>query len=496
MNELESRQEFDLYSDIGKRTKGEIYIGVVGPVRTGKSTFIKKFMENAVIPQISSEYEKNRTIDELPQSSGGKTITTTEPKFIPKDAVEIQLNDEVSAKIRLIDCVGFMVEGALGHTENDEERLVETPWSTEKIPFTKAAEIGTRKVIQDHSTIGIVITTDGSFGDLPRYAYRDAERKTVAELQKIKKPFIILLNTTKPYAQDTLNEVSEMENTYQTKVLPLNLEMMDHKMIAQILEQIMYEFPITKLEFFTPRWLEAIPSEHRLKSEMIALVREYADHIDKIRDVFSYSVETDDSTLTNCEMNQVNLATGQISYRMEIDQQIYYDLLSEITGETINGERQLLESLKQMTMMKREYLSIKNALESVKNKGYGVVTPSRDEITLENPTMIKTGNKYGVKIRAVCPSIHFIKANVETEIAPIVGTQNQAQDLINYISDSETSKDGIWETNIFGKTVEQLVQDGITGKIAMIGEESQIKLQGTMQKIVNDSNGGMVCIII
>lgn len=496
MNELESRQEFDLYSDIGKRTKGEIYIGVVGPVRTGKSTFIKKFMENAVIPQISSEYEKNRTIDELPQSSGGKTITTTEPKFIPKDAVEIQLNDEVSAKIRLIDCVGFMVEGALGHTENDEERLVETPWATEKIPFTKAAEIGTRKVIQDHSTIGIVITTDGSFGDLPRYAYRDAERKTVAELQKIKKPFIILLNTTKPYAQDTLNEVSEMENTYQTKVLPLNLEMMDHKMIAQILEQIMYEFPITKLEFFTPRWLEAIPSEHRLKSEMIALVREYADHIDKIRDVFSYSVETDDSTLTNCEMNQVNLATGQISYRMEIDQQIYYDLLSEITGETINGERQLLESLKQMTMMKREYLSIKNALESVKNKGYGVVTPSRDEITLENPTMIKTGNKYGVKIRAVCPSIHFIKANVETEIAPIVGTQNQAQDLINYISDSETSKDGIWETNIFGKTVEQLVQDGITGKIAMIGEESQIKLQETMQKIVNDSNGGMVCIII
>lgn len=496
MNELESRQEFDLYSDIGKRTKGEIYIGVVGPVRTGKSTFIKKFMENAVIPQISSEYEKNRTIDELPQSSGGKTITTTEPKFIPKDAVEIQLNDEVSAKIRLIDCVGFMVEGALGHTENDEERLVETPWATEKIPFTKAAEIGTRKVIQDHSTIGIVVTTDGSFGDLPRYAYRDAERKTVAELQKIKKPFIILLNTTKPYAQDTLTEVAEMENTYQTKVLALNLEQMDHKMIAQILEQIMYEFPITKLEFFTPRWLEAIPSEHRLKSEMIALVREYADHIDKIRDVFSYSVETDDSTLTNCEINQVNLATGQISYRMEIDQQIYYDLLSEITGETINGERQLLESLKQMTMMKKEYLSVKNALESVKNKGYGVVTPCRDEITLENPTMIKTGNKYGVKIRAVCPSIHFIKANVETEIAPIVGTQNQAQDLINYISDSETSKDGIWETNIFGKTVEQLVQDGITGKIAMIGEESQIKLQETMQKIVNDSNGGMVCIII
>lgn len=496
MSELDSMQEFDLYSDIGKRTKGEIYIGVVGPVRTGKSTFIKKFMENAVLPQISSEYEKNRTIDELPQSSGGKTITTTEPKFIPKDAVEIQLNDDVTAKIRLIDCVGFMVEGALGHTENDEERMVETPWASEKIPFTKAAEIGTKKVIQDHSTIGIVVTTDGSFGDLPRYAYRDAERKTVAQLQKINKPFIIILNTTKPYAQDTMSEVAEMENTYQTKVLPLNLEQMNKKMISQILEEIMYEFPITKLEFYTPRWLEAIPSEHRLKSEMIEMVREYAAHIDKIRDVFSYAVETQEMALTRCEMNQVDLATGQISYRMEIDQQIYYDLLSEITGETIYGERQLLETLKQMTMMKKEYLSVKNALESVKSKGYGVVTPSRDEITLENPTMIKTGNKYGVKIRAVCPSIHFIKANVETEIAPIVGTQNQAQDLIDYISDSETSKDGIWETNIFGKTVEQLVQDGISGKISMIGDESQMKLQETMQKIVNDSNGGMVCIII
>lgn len=496
MGYLDSNQEFDLYKDIAKRTQGEIYIGVVGPVRTGKSTFIKKFMELFVLPQIENEHEKERTIDELPQSSGGKTITTTEPKFIPKNAVEIQLTEDVSMKVRLIDCVGFMVEGAIGHLENDTERMVETPWSDEKLSFTKAAEIGTNKVIQDHSTIGIVVTTDGSFGELPRYAYKDAERKTIAGLQKIGKPFIIILNTTRPYSQDTLTEVSEMEKNYHVRVLPVNVEQLDQGSILEILEQVMYEFPVSRIAFHTPKWLNILPKEHELKCNTVEMIRNFVEDIHSIRDVCGKEFPIEDSQIKRCSLLSISLADGAIHYQLDLDEKNYYELISQMLEEPVEGEYQLIHMLEKLAVMKKEYQTVQNALESVKSKGYGVVTPGRDEITLESPSMIKTGNKYGVKIKAVCPSIHFIKANVETEIAPIVGTQQQAQDLIDYISDSGTTNDGIWETNIFGKTVEQLVSDGINNKISMIGEDSQIKLQDTMQKIVNDTNGGMVCIII
>lgn len=496
MGYLDANQEFDLYKDIGKRTQGEIYIGVVGPVRTGKSTFIKKFMELFVLPQITNEHERERTIDELPQSSGGKTITTTEPKFIPKSAVEIQISDDIAIKVRLIDCVGFMVEGAIGHLENDTERMVATPWFDEEITFTKAAEIGTRKVIQDHSTIGIVVTTDGSIGELPRYAYKDAERKTIVELQKIGKPFIVLLNTTRPYSQEVLSEVAEMESLYRVKVIPVNVEQLDQGMILEILEQVMYEFPVSRIAFDTPKWLSILPQDHPLKCSTIAAIQNFMDNIFSIRDIMEKEFIIDESQIKRCSLISICLADGVVRYQLELDEQIYYELISDIVGETITSEYQLIRILENLAVMKNEYQKVKDALESVKNKGYGVVTPGRSEITLENPSMIKTGNKYGVKIKAVCPSIHFIKANVETEIAPIVGTQKQAQDLIDYISDSGTSSDGIWETNIFGKTVEQLVKDGITGKISMIGEDSQMKLQDTMQKIVNDTNGGMICIII
>lgn len=494
--DINNMKDFDLYNDISKRTGGEIYIGVVGPVRTGKSTFIKRFMDILVLPRIEDEHEKMRTRDELPQSSGGKTITTTEPKFIPKDAAQIEICEGVNVKVRLIDCVGYMVEGAAGHMEEDTERMVKTPWFQEEIPFTQAAEIGTRKVIQDHSTIGIVITTDGSFGELPGNVYQDAEEQTIMELKHIGKPFVVLLNTTKPFSEEVKNEVREMENRYEVKVLPVNIDQLKREDITEILEQIMYEFPISVLEFYAPKWMDIMSVNNPMKQNIMEKLREIMIKVRTVRDLLEQEIALESEYVKRCKLDHVNIADGTAAYQIEADNRYYYDLLSSITGEQITGEYQLMQLLQTLAEMKKEYNKVLNALDSVRQKGYGVVTPDRKEITLEDPTLIRHGGKFGVKIKAQSPSIHMIKANIETEIAPIVGTQQQAQDLIRYISDAETTKDGIWETNIFGKTVEQLVNDGITSKISMIGEESQVKLQDTMQKIVNDSSGGMVCIII
>ncbi len=494
--DINNMKDFDLYNDISKRTGGEIYIGVVGPVRTGKSTFIKRFMDILVLPRIEDEHEKMRTRDELPQSSGGKTITTTEPKFIPKDAAQIEICEGVNVKVRLIDCVGYMVEGAAGHMEEDTERMVKTPWFQEEIPFTQAAEIGTRKVIQDHSTIGIVITTDGSFGELPGNVYRDAEEQTIMELKHIGKPFVVLLNTTKPFSEEVKNEVREMENRYDVKVLPVNIDQLKREDITEILEQVMYEFPISVLEFYAPKWMDIMSVNNPMKQNIMEKLREIMIKVRTVRDLLEQEIALESEYVKRCKLDHVNIADGTAAYQIEADNRYYYDLLSSITGEQITGEYQLMQLLQTLAEMKKEYNKVLNALDSVRQKGYGVVTPDRKEITLEDPTLIRHGGKFGVKIKAQSPSIHMIKANIETEIAPIVGTQQQAQDLIRYISDAETTKDGIWETNIFGKTVEQLVNDGITSKISMIGEESQVKLQDTMQKIVNDSSGGMVCIII
>ncbi len=490
------RKDFDLYNDISKRTGGEIYIGVVGPVRTGKSTFIKRFMDVMVLPKIENEHEKLRTIDELPQSSGGKTITTTEPKFIPKDATQIEISEGVDVKVRLIDCVGYMVEGAAGHMEEDVERMVKTPWFQEEIPFTQAAELGTRKVIQDHSTIGIVVTTDGSFGELPRKVYREAEEQTITELKHIGKPFVVLLNTTKPYSEEVKLEAADMEKRYAVKVLPVNIDQLRREDITGILEQVMYEFPISVLEFYAPKWMDVMSVNNPMKQDIIEKLREIMTKVRTVRDLLEQEIAPESEYVKRCKLDHVNIADGTAAYQMEADNRYYYELLSTITNEPITGEYQLMQLLQALADMKKEYNKVLHALESVRQKGYGVVTPDRKEITLDEPTLIRHGNKFGVKIKAQSPSIHMIKANIETEIAPIVGTQQQAQDLIQYISSAETTRDGIWETNIFGKTVEQLVNDGITGKISMIGEESQVKLQDTMQKIVNDSSGGMVCIII
>ncbi len=494
--DFNNKKEYDLYKDIQIRCGGEIYIGVVGPVRTGKSTFIKRFMDIMVLPNMEEGYEKERATDELPQSAGGKTITTTEPKFIPKEAALITMGEGVEAKVRLIDCVGYMVEGASGHMENDEERMVKTPWSTEEIPFTMAAEMGTRKVITDHSTIGIVVTCDGSFGEIGRESYMPAEERTIRELKKMNKPFIVLVNTTRPYGEDAKKQAQEISEKYNVTAIPVNCEQLKKEDINQILEKILYEFPLTMIEFYMPKWVEMLPAAHPMKADIVTKVKEMMKQYGCIRDVITRPVELKSDYIKKCKTDSVSMADGCIRVWIEVDDSYYYDMLSDLVGESIHSEYQLLNTLKEMAKMKKEYVRVLHAIDSVRQKGYGVVTPDREEIRLDKPELIKHGNKFGVKIKAESPSIHMIRANIETEISPIVGSEDQAKDLIRYISDSGASEEGIWETNIFGKTVEQLVNDGITSKLTMIGEESQLKLQETMQKIVNDSNGGMVCIII
>ena len=487
---------YDLYKDIKHRCGGEIYIGVVGPVRTGKSTFIKRFMDLLVLPFMEDENAKKRAQDELPQSAGGKTITTTEPKFIPKEAAKLNLSGEVEVKVRLIDCVGFMVNGAAGHMENEAERMVKTPWFEQEIPFTQAAEIGTRKVITDHSTIGIVVTTDGSFGELPRESYEAPEEKTVSELKHLHKPFLILLNSAKPYSEETKRLAEELKEKYGVSVLPVNCEQLKKDDIHMIMEQVLYEFPVTMVEFYMPKWVEMLPNTHPMKADIIEKVRQLMNRIDTVQDVMQEPPELSSEYVKRLKVDQINLADGCIRINLDVDESYYYEMLSELIGEEIASEYQLITKMQELSRMKKEYVKVLHAVESVRQRGYGVVTPERDEITLDKPEVIKHGSKFGVKIKAESPSIHMIRANIETEIAPIVGTEEQAKDLIRYIADAGSSGEGIWETNIFGKTVEQLVHDGITGKLAMIGEESQVKLQETMQKIVNDSNGGLVYIII
>ncbi len=489
-------EAMNLYHDIEARTGGEIYLGVVGPVRTGKSTFIKRFMDLLVLPGMENEADKARTLDELPQSASGKTIMTMEPKFIPKNGAKIHLSPDVEVQVRLIDCVGFMVKGAQGHIEDDEERLVKTPWFDYEIPFTKAAEIGTRKVITDHATLGIVVTTDGSFGEIPRESYIEAEERTVQELKKMEKPFIMLLNSSAPHGEKCTKLASYLEEQYQVSVLPVNCQQLQKDDIYRILEQMLYEFPVSKVEMYMDKWVEMLPSDHVVKEALINILKEMLQHVSVMKDIKKQSPNLDNTPIRKLKLEKINMANGVVSFQADIDEVYYYQMLSELTGTEISGEYQLIAMIKELAGKRQEYEKAESALLSVRQKGYGVVTPELEEITLDEPIVIKHGNKFGVRLKAVSPSIHMIKANIETEIAPIVGSEQQAKDLIEYIKENSDNEEGIWNTNIFGKTIEQLVDDGIRGKISLMTDECQMKLQETMQKIVNDSNGGMVCIII
>ena len=486
---------YNIYKDIQARTRGEIYIGVVGPVRTGKSTFVRRFMELAALPNMEENQQKE-VRDQLPLSGSGKLITTVEPKFIPKEAAKIQIAEGLEAKIRLIDCVGYMVPEAAGNIEEGKERMVKTPWYAQEIPFHQAAETGTKKVIEEHSNIGLVVTCDGSFGEIPRKNYIESEEKTVAQLKRAGKPFLILLNSQKPYKEETLELAEELKKKYQAGVISVNCEQLRNDDVTRILEKVLYEFPIVQMEFYIPKWVEMLSSEHYLKEELISCVQQMMQTMHYIKDVTKDRLEFESQYVKGLFLETLDLSSGKIKIRIDMDYSWYYAILSEMTGVDISDEYELIHMMQELSKMRGEYLKVKDAIESVQAKGYGVVTPDKTEIRLEEPIIIKQGNKYGVKIKSISPSIHLIRANIETEIAPIVGSEEQAKDLIAYIKSNNSGEESIWQTNIFGKSIGQLVEDGIHRKLIQISDESQVKLQDTMQKIVNDSKGGLVCIII
>ena len=490
----------DLYKDIEGRTGGEIYIGVVGPVRTGKSTFIKRFMDLLVIPNMEDVHNRERTKDELPQSAAGRTIMTTEPKFIPKEAASVMLSENTSVKVRLIDCVGYMVEGATGHIENDAERMVKTPWFDYEIPFSKAAEIGTKKVINDHSTIGIVVTTDGSFGELNREQYIDAEERTIGELKSLGKPFVVLLNTSRPDDDETIVLVKEMMDKYNVTVMPVNCNQLKKDDINKILNGVLLEFPISEMMFYMPSYAELLDMNHEIKSSIVQLAKYILTKGKYMRDFDDMGLKDiieENQYIEDISVSERNLATGIVKIQIKIYEKYYYEVLSQYTGQQISNEFELVSTIRNLAAKKDEFDRVASAMEQVNAKGYGVVLPSREDIVMDEPEVIKNGAKYGVKIKAEAPSIHLIKANVLTELAPIVGDEAQAKDLMGFIKDNgKDGMEGIWNTNIFGKTIEQIVTDGIKTKIDKLSDETQSKMQETLQKITNDSRGGVICIII
>lgn len=487
--------QFQIYKDIQARTNGEIYIGVVGPVRTGKSTFIRRFMELIGLSQLP-EYEQREIKDQLPVSGSGKTITTVEPKFIPKNGMDISLSKDVNVKIKLIDCVGFLIPDVEGNTENGSERMVKTPWSEREIPFREGAEIGTKKVIEDHSTIGLLLTMDGTVGEIPRESFVEAEEEIVRILQSKGKPFLIIINSKKPYSQETKKMVDQLQEKYGACTMALNCDQLRYEDILQMLQNVLYEFPISRIEFQIPKWSELLSMEHPLKRQLILSAKCVMENMKNLHDVKKEHYDQCNEYVNHILLEDTDLSNGVVKLRMDIDEKYYYEMLSEMTGTQVQTEYDLIHLLKELSKNREAYLKVENAVEAVHGKGYGIVMPNREEIELEDPELIRQGNKFGVLIRAHSPSIHMIRANIETEIAPIVGSEEQAKDLIEYIENAKSDENGIWDTNIFGKSIEQLVGDGIQNKVNLISDASQQKLQDTMQKIVNDSKGGMVCIII
>ena len=487
--------DFNVYKDIEKRTNGEIYIGVVGPVRTGKSTFIKNFMDVAVVPNIKDENEVKRTMDELPQSSAGKTIMTTEPKFIPNNAVSIKIGGRANVKVRLIDCVGFMVDGATGHMEEEKERMVKTPWFDYDIPFSKAAEIGTQKVISEHSTIGVVVTCDGSFTELSPEEYNKALDKTVKELTSINKPFVILVNSLDPKSPQCTKLRNEIAEKYQVSTIAVNCLKLNENDVNNILENILFEFPISEIVFNVPKWLEIMDLGHELMKYIVGYSKEILNKIVKIKDIKNIKLDPDSNFIKGASVSSVELSNGNLALNFDINDKYYYDTLTEMTGTQIDNQLQLIKLVKEMALQKVNYEKVNDAISKVRDTGYGIVTPQKEEIVLENPELIKSGNKFGVKIKATAPSIHFVKANILTEISPIIGSEEQAKDLIDFINKNDDGAN-IWETNIFGKSIGQIVDEGIMNKINNLTEETQSRMQGTIEKITNDQSRGVICILL
>ncbi len=487
-----------LYQDIAKRTDGDIYVGVVGPVRTGKSTFIKNFMDLLVIPNIDNEFKKERAKDELPQSAGGKTIMTTEPKFVPNEAIEITLDNNLKFKTRLVDCVGYLVDNAIGYLEDDMPRMVKTPWSEDEIPFEKAAEIGTKKVIEEHSTIGILVTTDGTITDIPRQDYIKAEERVVSELKNLNKPFVILLNSYEPNSAETQNLANKLSEKYNTSVIPINCAELSIEDINNIFSKVLYEFPAQRIAIKFPKWIDGLDFNHPLKSELMAEIKDAFNDANVLKDISNCSQKISKTEIIeNTIVQDIQLGSGIVNIKIELKDELFYKILSEMTGVEIENEGDLFGIISELSTTKKRYDKISYALDEVERKGYGIVTPSIDELELEEPEMVKQGSRFGVKLKATAPSIHMIKTNVTTEVSPIVGSEKQSEELVNYLlSEFESDPKKIWESNIFGKSLHSLVNEGLQTKLSKMPEDAQIKLQETLERIVNEGSGGLICIIL
>lgn len=491
-------KDTNVYKDIAARTGGDIYIGVVGPVRTGKSTFIKKFMERLVIPNIDNEHRRRRAKDELPQSAAGKTIMTTEPKFVPEEAVEISLDGETALRVRLIDCVGYIVPSSIGYFENNAPRMVLTPWYKEEIPFNMAAELGTDKVITEHSTIGLVITSDGSISDIPREEYHEAEQRVIAELKSIDRPFAIILNCTNPKSSGSAAVAAEMEKEYKVPVVPMNCLEMTEEDIKTILSDVLGRFPIKEIALDIPSWLTSLAPDHWLKKSVLEPSVAAARTVEKISEVRNIV-----PAMESCEhikeaaVKNIDLGSGRADVTIMLKPELFYRVLSEETGIEIESESTLMPEIKKLAEIKKSYDRIKGAIEQVEAVGYGIVMPSIDELTLEEPEIVRQGGRYGVKLRASAPSIHMMRADITTEVAPIVGSEKQSEELVRYLLDEfEEDPKKIWESNIFGKSLHELVNEGLHTKLARMPQEARLKLQETVSRIINEGCSGLICIIL
>ena len=490
-------ETYNIYKDIATRSNGDVYLGVVGPVRTGKSTFIRNFVNQLVLPNIQNTYAKQRTIDELPQSGDGKLVMTTQPKFVPDEAVKINI-DDTELSVRLIDCVGFMVSGALSSDDVNKTRFVKTPWSKDEMSFEDAAELGTKKVINEHSNLAVLVTTDGSFTGIDRASYMEAEEKVVKELKNSKKPFVIVLNCTEPKSESCENMANALSQKYQVPVLPMDCANLTTDDISKIMEAEIREFPINSILVKMPKWMEALPYDNPLIVEIINEIKNSAKEVSKIGDYkLSNSLFEGSDNFEPLSESKIILGEGNIAFNIEPKPHLFYKVLSDQTGYTITSDFELISHLKELSVAKKEYDKVKVALDSVQETGYGVVFPSLDEMTLEDPEIVKQGSKFGVRLKASAPSLHIMKVDINTEVSPIVGTEQQSEDLVkSMLRDFENNPQGIWETNMFGKSLHQLVNEGLNNKLNSIPVDIEKKMRKTMSRIVNEGKGGVICILL
>ena len=490
--------DIKLYSDIAKRTNGDIYIGVVGPVRTGKSTFIRRFMENVVLPSITDENELSRAKDEMPQSAAGKTVMTTEPKFVPEKAAQIIFGENATANVKMVDCVGFIVDEANGQYEEGNPRMVNTPWSDASIPFGEAAELGTRKVINDHSTIGVLVTTDGTIGEIERNAYIQAEQKAVNELKKSGKPFVIVLNSKTPDSKESENMALELEEKYNVPVALVNLLELNKDDVEGILEMLLYEFPIQEITVKLPDWVYAISEEHKIRKSINDTVLLCAQTIKKAGDVSNgFKAVSECEYVSGVNVKSIDLGKGRAEICIELREGLFYETLGELTNMEIGNEEQLISRMLELSEAKKEYDKVSQALKDVEEKGYGIVTPNLEDLRLEDPEITKQQGSYGVKLKASAPSIHMIKATIQTELNPIVGTEQQSEELIKFLLRGfEEDPAKLWESNMFGTSLYELVNEGLNSKLAQIPPEARLKFGDTLQKLINEGSGGLICIIL